>query len=56
MVEVDDNSFKEAADELRDIVNWIAVFEQEYQLPGEVVQQLKTKLEGVANKLGLGSL
>ena len=56
MVEVDDVAFKAAADEIRDIVNWIAVFETEYQLPKEVVDQLRKRLESLANNLGLGTL
>ncbi len=53
MVEVDDATFKEIENELRDIINWIKVFEEEYDLPAEVVNQLRTRLEGAAKKLGL---
>ncbi|GAG26901.1 unnamed protein product [marine sediment metagenome] len=53
MVEVDDATFKEIENELRDIINWIKVFEEEYDLPAEVVNQLRTRLEGTAKKLGL---
>lgn len=56
MVEIDANSFKKAADELRDILNWIAVFEEEYSLPAEVVSQLKDRLEKVATLLGAGTI
>jgi len=53
MVEVDDTTFKEVENEIRDIINWIKVFEEEYDLPAEVVTQLRERLEGVAAKLGL---
>ena len=56
MVEVDDAAFKEVANEVRDIINWIKVFEEEYNLPAEVVNQLRSKLEGVATKLGLETI
>lgn len=56
MVEIDAKSFKKAADELRDILNWIAVFEKEYSLPAEVVSQLKDRLGKVANLLGAGTI
>lgn len=56
MVEIDAKSFKKATDELRDILNWIAVFEEEYSLPAEVVSQLKGRLEKVANLLGAGTI
>jgi hypothetical protein len=53
MVEVEDATFKEVENEIRDIVNWITVFEEEYDLPAEVVSQLRSRLEGLAQKLGL---
>ena len=43
---------KEIEDELRDIINWIAVFEQEYDIPAEVVETLLKKLHNVAKKVG----
>jgi hypothetical protein len=56
MVEVSDATFKEVADQLRDTINWIKVFEEEYDLPAEVVSQLRQKLEGIAEKLGLEAM
>ena len=56
MVEISDEGFKKCADEIRDIINWIAVFETEYKLPAEVVQQLKSRLEKLANELGIESM
>ena len=56
MVEVDDAVFKEVADQLRDTVNWIKVFEEEYNLPAEVVSQLRERLEAISTKLGLEAM
>ena len=56
MVEVEDATFKEVANEIRDIINWIKVFEEEYKLPAEVVSQLRTRLEGISGKLGLEAM
>ena len=56
MVEVSDETFKEVTDQLRDTVNWIKVFEEEYNLPAEVVNQLRERLEGIAKKLGLEAM
>jgi hypothetical protein len=51
MAEVDDNVLKEVEDEIRDTINWIAVFNEEYDLPKEVVEQLRGRLEDIASKL-----
>ena len=56
MVEVDDAVFKEVENEVRDTINWIKVFEEEYDLPAEVVNQLRERLEGIATKLGLETI
>jgi hypothetical protein len=56
MVEVDDATFKEVEDQIRDTVNWVKVFEEEYDLPVEVVNQLRERLEGIAKKLGLETI
>jgi len=53
MVDVSDETFQEVGNEIRDTINWIKVFEEEYDLPAEVVQQLRERLEGIATKLGL---
>jgi len=55
-MEIDEANFKNATDELREIVNWIAVFEEQYNLPKEVVCQLRDRLEKVANFLGAGTI
>lgn len=36
------------ANDIRDLMNWITVFETEYDLPREVVDQLKSRLEKIA--------
>ncbi len=56
MVEVDDDAFEEVENEIRDLINWIKVFEEEYDLPVEVVNQLRARLEKVAEKLGLETI
>jgi len=52
MVEVSDETFKQIQDEIRDTINWVKVFEGEYNLPAEVVQQLRERLENISGKLG----
>ena len=42
---------KEIEDEIREIINWIKVFETEYKLPAEVVDQLRGRLESIASKI-----
>lgn len=56
MAEINDAKLKEAEDILRDSVNWIAVFETEYNLPKEVVDQLKEKLQKISEAIGIGVL
>jgi len=56
MVEVEDAAFEEISNELRDTINWIKVFEEEYNLPAEVVQKLRERLEKIAGKLGLEAI
>jgi hypothetical protein len=56
MVEVEDAAFEEISNELRDTINWIKVFEEEYNLPAEVVQKLRERLEKIAGKLGLEAM
>lgn len=38
-------------DELRELRNWIAVFEEEYDLDEEVVQKLRERIDNVAEQL-----
>ncbi len=42
---------KKIANEIRDMINWIAVFENEYDLPREVVNKLKERLGKIAENL-----
>jgi hypothetical protein len=39
---------QQIADELHEMKNWIAVFEQEYELPPEVVRQLRMNIDHIA--------
>ena len=36
--------------DIRDIVNWLAVFKEEYGIPDDAVDVLKEKLEALAKK------
>jgi len=36
--------------DIRDIVNWLAVFKEEYDIPREAVSVLRAKLEALARK------
>jgi len=49
---MDYNKIKEVENELRDIINWVKVFEEEYGLESEVVDTLINRLENVAKKIG----
>ena len=46
------SDLKAIENEIRDILNWVAVFEEEYDFDKEVVDKLKSKLESVAKKIG----
>ena len=46
------NDIKAIENEIRDILNWISVFEEEYDLEHEIVEQLRQRLSGVARKVG----
>ncbi|MEM4336601.1 MAG: hypothetical protein QXG86_01200 [Candidatus Woesearchaeota archaeon] len=39
--------------EIRDIINWLAVFKEEYDIPEEAVVVLRGKLEKLAKKISL---
>ena len=41
-----------AGDKIRDIINWLAVFKEEYDLSDEVVDTLRDKLEDLAKSIG----
>jgi hypothetical protein len=43
---------RDIENEIRDIINWVSVFDTEYDLPSEVVEQLKSKLEKLATDVG----
>lgn len=42
---------KKITDEIRDISNWVIVFETEYDLPSEVVDKLRDRLEALTDLL-----
>lgn len=48
---MDTEKIKAVEDEIREIINWIKVFETEYKLPEEVVEQLRSRLEKIAQML-----
>jgi hypothetical protein len=50
--EVPVQDLKDVEDEIRDIINWVAVFEQEYDMPKEAVETLMNRLHEVARKVG----
>ena len=54
MAEIDGEKLKEAEDTLRDVMNLVAVFETEYDLPAEVVKDLNDKLQKVSAIIGSG--
>ncbi|MBS3175699.1 hypothetical protein J4457_00500 [Candidatus Woesearchaeota archaeon] len=56
MVQVNDKVFKQVTNDMRDLLNWIAVFETEYELPKEVVKELRAKIEKIAARLGVEAL
>ncbi len=50
--EIDMSEVKSLEDEVRDLINWVAVFDQEYDLPKEVTDKLLQRLHSVARKIG----
>ena len=50
-MEVEEKKMDEITDEIRDIVNLIKVFEEEYDIPSEAVKQMRDKLEGIVQKI-----
>ena len=49
---VEAEKIKEVEDQITDIINWVQVFEDEYNLDKEVVDTLRQKLEDVSAKVG----
>ena len=45
-------AIKEVEDSLRDMMNWVAVFAEEYNIPEEAVTKLKEKISEIAKKAG----
>ena len=50
--EIPVQDLKDVEDEIRDIINWVAVFEQEYDMPKEAVDTLMNRLHEIARKVG----
>lgn len=48
---VDVSTVQKSAGTLRDLKNWIAVFEEEYDIPAEAVKQFHEKIDEVADHL-----
>lgn len=47
---------KEVENKLRDLINWVSVFDTEYDLPNEVKEKLQERLYEIANDLGFVEL
>ena len=47
-----DKKIVEVEDDIRDLVNWLAVFQEEYDIAEEAVSVLRQKLEKLAKKVG----
>ncbi len=42
---------KEIQDKIRDLINWIVIFENEYGIPKEVVDELRAKIEEISKMI-----
>ncbi len=51
-IELSDAQIKGIENEIRDTINLLAVFEKEYDLPIEVTERLRERLESVAKRIG----
>ncbi len=49
-MELSDEKVKEIEGKVRELINWIAVFEEEYNVPKEVVDKLRSGLEEIASE------
>lgn len=49
---MDPSKIREIENEIRDVINWVKVFEDEYGLDAEVVDTLVNRLEGLGKKIG----
>ena len=62
MVEVNDATFKEVENDIRDLINWVKVWNTEEEagatkkIEDAEAGQLTEKLHSIASKLGLGTL
>jgi len=51
-MEISDNQIRSIENEIRDTINLLVVFQKEYDLPEEVVERLREKLENIAKRIG----
>jgi len=51
MAKVDVKEVRDAADALRDLKNWLAVFKTEYDVSEEAVKVLHQKVDEIGNKM-----
>ena len=54
MVIIDDKKFKSALNELRELLNWIAVLEEEYDISPKDARATRAHLQKAARLLGEG--
>lgn len=50
-IKVDVSTVKATADKLRDVKNWLAVFQEEYDIPAEAMETLSNKIDDIAKDL-----
>ncbi len=61
-VEIDEEMLKEVENDIRDLINWIEVWNEEEKTGGtkliedEQAEKMKEKLRNIAEKLGLATL
>jgi len=61
-IEIDEEMLKQVENEIRDLINWIEVWNQEEKVGGtkliedEQAEKIKEKLRSIAEKLGLATL
>jgi t-SNARE complex subunit (syntaxin) len=52
MANIDPKEIRKVENRVRNLVNWVKVFEEEYDLDKEVVDTLRSKLEEIAVMVG----
>ncbi|MEM3126843.1 MAG: hypothetical protein QW331_02120 [Candidatus Woesearchaeota archaeon] len=51
-VTLSDNEIKSIENQIRDAINDLTVFQEEYDIPEEAVEDLRSKLENIAKRVG----